>query len=220
MENTRRSILRAIWKYRVVRYGTILLGAMSAWDVGSNQFGLPKIPRIWDKTGALLPLWVWSYLLLLLFVYGLFEYVRLNIPPDVTDKQIKKSPTKPAPEQHAPDIKFSEILHSLMHARGVVDDGSQEAFDKIQEIAQEISDQMFVRYLNAWGRMGAGSPLRKIPINISRMGVGVSRTSSGELHCAISYRAEGLRQCWIYDVSFMKKEVRPLWPEINSKVDA
>lgn len=61
-----------------MRIPTGLVAIIAAWDASSNQFSLPKIPRLWGMTGSLLPWWGWLLVAHAILVLSLFEYVRRN----------------------------------------------------------------------------------------------------------------------------------------------
>ncbi|XAP77552.1 hypothetical protein ABC955_13340 [Citromicrobium bathyomarinum] len=80
MPASRTTTIREIYRNRVVRFGSYGVAALGAYDVCSNQFGFPKLPKVLGMTGALMPWWGWLLLLQALFVYGLFEFVRRSQP--------------------------------------------------------------------------------------------------------------------------------------------
>lgn len=69
-----RSIFGPLW----VRVALPLWVLFSGYDTVSNQFDLPKIPRVVGTTGALFPWWGWLLILQAILIVALFDYVRRN----------------------------------------------------------------------------------------------------------------------------------------------
>src|SRR5689334_14220725 len=91
----RLETLRELVRPKLIGWGSLLIGAIAAYDSCSNQFpqlGLRKLGDILlpgvTMTGALLPWWGWLLILQAIFVYSLFEYVRRNIPLRSLAKQM------------------------------------------------------------------------------------------------------------------------------------
>lgn len=68
----------------IVKYGATIASCLALYDILSNQFDLPTIGRIVGMSGALMPWWGWLLILQVIFVYGLFEYVRRTLPTPTT----------------------------------------------------------------------------------------------------------------------------------------
>lgn len=132
MVQKRASLFREIWKNKAVRYGGVPLGALSFWDVLSNQFDIPKIPQFWHMTAAVLPLWAWLFLMLCLFTYGLFEYVRLNVQPIS-----QETPSQGEEEEEALADKASSMAAKIrnFHNAGLPKSGLDEGALIIQCIS-------------------------------------------------------------------------------------
>ena len=75
----RISALREVFRPKFVRFGSIALACLFAYDAASNQLALPKISQLWGVSGSLIPWWGWLLILQTIFVYALFEYVRRNV---------------------------------------------------------------------------------------------------------------------------------------------
>ena len=74
---TRRALLKEIFRTRTSKALTGALAFMAAYQFACDQFGAPTLPNLWGMTGATaLPWWAWLLLAQLGFLYGLFEYVR------------------------------------------------------------------------------------------------------------------------------------------------
>jgi hypothetical protein len=69
---------------RAVRWGAILIGAVSFYDAISSQFGLPKLGTLVGGNGTLLPWWGWALVAQALLVVALFEFVRRNFGGSTT----------------------------------------------------------------------------------------------------------------------------------------
>lgn len=88
MAEGRLSTLQEMLKPTVVRVGGGALLFLGSYDVLCNQLGLPPLKDLISKvapfvgmTGSLMPWWGWLLILQSLFVYALFEYVRVSIVP-------------------------------------------------------------------------------------------------------------------------------------------
>lgn len=88
MAEGRLSTLREVLKPAIIRWGGSALVALGFYDVLCNQAGLPPLKNLanrvlpwWGMTGALMPWWGWLLVLQALFVYALFEYMRVKVVP-------------------------------------------------------------------------------------------------------------------------------------------
>lgn len=92
-----------------------IFAAIQIWDAVSNQFGLPKIPKLWGMTPSFDPWWAW---LLGILVFALFEYVRRSIPSSSALAPLQ-SELPPPPVPHNPDI--SKVREGLTAVRAEVE---------------------------------------------------------------------------------------------------
>lgn len=79
MPDSRLVVLHEIFRPWYVKALAIMAAVptgLGAYDACCNQFGWPKLPKVWAVTLALVPWWSWLLILQAVFVYALFEYVR------------------------------------------------------------------------------------------------------------------------------------------------
>jgi len=191
-----------------VRYGTAGLAALAAWDVCTNQFGLPKIPKIWEATVAVLPLWAWLMLLLAMFVYGLFEYVRANVAPISTvldaagSSHAEEAVDKPNPEDGAKmgDLLLKDLGHRV---GGVLIQENPNA--TARDVNLEIADKVAHNNLAVWGRWNdrAIEALHRQEVESGRFDFQKSEILTSNGWNGLTYT----------DVKLVTDEVRAVWPE-------
>jgi len=130
MAQKRFQTLRAVLAPRAVKTGVISFALLGAYDVLSSQFELPTLgalvgwgaPALQERfamTGALLPWWGWLLIIQAIFVYGLFEYVRRNIPArdsgGATDGAIRETRQSiQALERDVSRIAYSGIIQTTL----------------------------------------------------------------------------------------------------------
>ena len=82
-----REVMRP-WYIKVATGASIFA---TVYSFGCDQFGWPKLPALWNMTGANIPWWIWLFAVQLSLIWGLFEYVRtkfaLDVPHPVTDTE-------------------------------------------------------------------------------------------------------------------------------------
>ncbi len=120
----------------------------------------------------------------------------------------RRSP-KPAPQ---PDITADDLIARIMKSRGIHDDGSLETLQKIREIGREVGDQMSLRKLTVWARVG-GSTLKLLPYELSAKGLGIGRNASKQLNICLQYRDEADEAVWLTDYRFAQSEVGEIWSD-------
>lgn len=203
----RIALFQEIWRNRVVRYGTAGLAALAAWDVCTNQFGWPKIPKIWEATVAVLPLWAWLMLLLAMFVYGLFEYVRANVAPLSTPLDADRSfnseeaiaKTKPEHGANMGDLSLKELGEKI--GRALLKENPQAT---ARDVNLEIADKVAHNNLTVWGRWND----RAIEV-LNRQEVESGRFDFQKSEILTSNGWNGLTYT---DVKLVTDEVRLIWP--------
>jgi hypothetical protein len=72
----RLETLHEVFRPKIVRIWSFVVGAVFLYDVLCNQFGLPKLAKLWGMSGDLMPWRGWLTLLQLGITYGLFEMMR------------------------------------------------------------------------------------------------------------------------------------------------
>lgn len=79
MGETRSQALKEVFATWKARLFVGIPMAAGAYQFGCDQLDWPKLPVLWDMTGALFPWWGWVLVAQAGFVFALFEYVRRNV---------------------------------------------------------------------------------------------------------------------------------------------
>lgn len=72
--------LRGVFHPTALKIVFAVVSVVGAYDSFSNQFSLPRLGKLAGMSGSLLPWWGWLLALQFVFVAGLFEYIRRNVP--------------------------------------------------------------------------------------------------------------------------------------------
>lgn len=116
------------------------------------------------------------------------------------------------PRAASPDIAVNDLIARIMKARGIEDDGSLEALDRIRQIGLEIGDQMSLRRLSVWARTN-GLPLMPVPFELSQKGFGVGRRAKNGITVSMQYSDDERKNAWLTDYHFSESEISEIWPK-------
>lgn len=177
-----------------------------------DQFGLPTIPQAWTMTGALFPWWGWLLVAQVGAVYGLFEYVRLNISPHT---QWAALPVQPILEQdrydeldeevkpRLGDLPLQEVAKRVAAALKI-----HKAALSARDINLEIADKAFHEELTLSGRY-CDFPVDAI--RADRLEHATFNFARGELTVANGW-GNTLKYT---EVKFLSSEIDDIWPEVE-----
>lgn len=146
------------WRSRLLAGVPIAAGA---YQFLCDQFGFPTIPVLWGMTGAALPWWGWLLLAQLGAFYGLFEYVRLNVPVAQIANGARRSISTIQAQLDAktskmkPDVSLQEIGRRISAKVGNFPKYTKQQEQYWENCGLLVADKVMEGGLTVWGRSGS-----------------------------------------------------------------
>ena len=206
MADSRLSTLRALWAPKLVKFVFGVVALVASYDSFSSQFRWPKLGDLLGMSGSLLPWWGWLLILQAIFVYALFEYVRMNLalaPAGQTqgfDLAQLAAPIAP----RIPDISLLEVAQRVIATFGPPPGDKAGEAKMFREVSLQIADRVKQHKLTVWARNG-DRPLEKLTRHDWESGdliLGTSQIVVAGDWGSITYS----------DVQFESGELDAVWP--------
>lgn len=214
-----------------VKTATGAVGAVASYDATANQFGWPKIPKVWGMTGSLLPWWGWLLVLQTVLVLALFEYVRRTGDGAVeqNDSELREAVTADSEAGKANFTPEIQRLGAEVAALSKVTSASRDDITLIADIlmrqmaphALDVLERSIERFRGACDGM-IRQPHEKALLTEARDAHENARSAltqlgidEAEIHELTETRKEEIRKSAEYLVIKAGEEGR--WPDESSK---